>query len=357
MKKKRTTIKDIARIAAVSPTAVSMALNDHPRIGKNTRKKIHRIAKKLNYQPNFMARTLVGKRSHTIGLVITNVTDSFYPELAQGIEDKADELGYRIILCSTKNSLEKEKYCIEVLRNRVVDGLIISSTEISGQNIRALVDEKFPFVLVNRRIMNQDMGGAVDYVVADNALGAYMMMEHLYKLGHKRIGIITGLLNASTALERTEAIKKFLKDHGIKLEPSLFANGGYSRELACNAAKKLLRLKPPPTAIFAESDEMALAARDVILESGLKIPEDIALVGFDNIGSTSCKGVEITTVGQKKYEMGSLAVEILVNRIENSTFGMVNTVVLKPEIIIRRSCGYFLDGYVSERLSRNRKSA
>jgi LacI family transcriptional regulator len=348
MIKKRPTIKDIAKIAVVSPTAVSMALNDRPRIGQETRKRILRIAKELNYQPNFVARSLVIKRSHTIGLIITTIMNPFYPELAKGIEDKALELGYNIILCSTNYDLKLEKYYIDMLRSKGVDGIIFSSVEINDPNIKPLIEDHFPFILVNRRIHNRFIAKKIDYIVLDNFLGGYLAMEHLLKLGHHRIGIIAGALNISTAVEKTEGVKKSLKDYGIKLDPNLMRECNFSKELAYHATKKFLSMETPPTAIFAQNDYMSLGVREALLDSGLKIPENMALVGFDDIASTALRGVEITTVSQKKYEMGALAVRILIDKIKNGTPAGVNQIILEPELIIRNSCGYRLYGYQLE---------
>jgi len=348
MIRKKPTIKDIAKIAKVSPTAVSMALNDRPRIGQETRKRILRIVKELNYQPNFVARSLVNKRSNTIGLIITTIINPFYPELAKGIEDKAMEFGYNIILCSTNYDLKLEKYYINMLRSKGVDGIIFSSVEINDPNIKPLIEDHFPFILVNRRIHNRFIAKKIDYIVLDNFLGGYIAMEHLLKLGHHRIGIIAGALNISTAVERTEGVKKSLKDYGIKLDPNLMMECNFSKELAYHATKKFPSMKTPPTAIFAENDYMALGVREALLDSGLKIPENMALVGFDDIASAALRGVEITTVSQKKYEMGALAVKILIDKIKNGTPAGVNQIILEPELIIRNSCGYRLCGYQLE---------
>ena len=342
--KKRTTIKDIARIANVSPTAVSMALNNRPRVGEKVRKRILSIAKKLNYQPNFVARSLVSKRTHTLGVIITNIMNPFYPELAAGIQDRAREFGYDIILCSTNYDLRLEKYYINMLQNKGVDGIILTSAEINDPNIKQLIENHFSFVLVNRRVRNRLLDKRIDYIVLDNFLGGYMAMEHLHKLGHRRVGIIAGGLNTSTASERTEGAMKLLKDYGLKFDHNLLIECNFSKELAYHAMKKFLSMKIPPAAIFAENDYMALGVREAILEAGLKIPDDVALVGFDDIVSIALKGIEITTVSQKKYEMGSLAVKILIDKIENSTLSMVNQIILRPELIIRSSCGYRLHG-------------
>jgi len=340
MAKNRVTIKDIAKAADVTPATVSMALKDHPRISRDTQKKIQRIAKKMGYQPNFLARALVNKKSFTIGVTVPNVTDSFYAELLQSLEDGASELGFHTIHCSTKNILAKEKSDIDLLRNRGVDGFIIASTENEDPNIKSIIDDDFPLVMVNRRLTGKPYCDIADYVVPDNLLGANMAMEHLYRLGHRRIGVITGLLNTSTGKERTEGAKRFLKTNGIRVESKLFVNGGWNKEIAYSATNKLLKLSDKPTAIFATSDEMALAAREAILDTGLNISSDIALIGFDNITTAQYKGIDLSTVGIKTYEMGKAAIKILIENIERKTSPMINKVTMKPELFIRQTCGF-----------------
>lgn len=326
-------------MAGVSATAVSLALNDHPRIGQATKHRIRQIAEALHYRPNYVARSLVSSKSHTLGLVITTITNPFYPELAKGIEDKAMELGYTIILCSTNYDASHQRRLIDILRSKGVDGIIFSSVEINDPSIRGLVEDSFPFVLVNRRLLEPTIEEKVDYVVLDNFSGGYMAVNHLTSLGHRTVAIVAGPFSTSTAFERTQGARKAFDDGGESIDPRFIVECGFSKQKAYEAAKYLLSLQPPPTAIFAENDYMALGVREAVLDSGLRIPEDMALVGFDDIEASAVRGVEITTVNQKKYEMGSLAVEILVHKIENKG-ASVRQVVLNPEMIIRKSCGY-----------------
>jgi len=346
--KKRPTIKDIAKIARVSIPAVSMALRGHTRIGQETRQRILRIARRLNYQPNFVARSLVIRKTNTIGLIITTILNPFYPELAKGIEDKAMELGYNIILCSTNYDLKLEKYFINILRSKGVDGIIFSSVEAHDPNIRPLIQDHFPFILVNRRVHNRLLNKRIDTITLDNFLGGSMAVEHLYKLGHRRIGIVAGDLRISTAIERLEGAKKFFEKVGLGFEESLLIDAHFSKELAYQATQEFMSLKNPPTAISAQNDYMALGVREAILDSGLRIPEDVALIGFDNISISGLKGIEMTTIGQKRYEMGTLAVEMLVEKIEKGDTQKVNHIMLEPEIIVRNSCGYRLHAYRNE---------
>ena len=322
-----------------------MAINNRPGVSKKKRNQILRIAKDLNYKPNYVAKSLISKRSNTIGLIVTNIADPFYPELAKGIEEKANESGYNLLLCNTNRSLEAEKQSIDMLQSRGVDGIILTTVTKNDPHIKALADERFPFVLINRLSLEPCLANKMDYVVIDNFTGGYVGAEHFYKLGHDRIAIIAGASNTSTAIQRTEGAMKAFTDYGLLPDPALLAECGYMRKPAFQAAKQLLAMKNPPTAFFAQDDNMAIGVREAVLESGLRIPEDIALIGFDDIDMASLTGVELTTISQTKYEMGVMGVKILVDKIEKVTPNMVNKVVLEAKLIIRKTCGYHLYGY------------
>ena len=345
MESKKITIKDIAKLANVSHPAVSMALNNRPGVGEKKRQEILKIAKKIGYQPNLVAKALVSKRSYTIGLIIKNISDQFYTELAKGVEETASKFGYNIILCTTNGSLKSQKKYLDVLLSRGVDGIIISTVLVNDPHINFLVKERFPFVCINRVSLSRSLNNKVDYVTLDNYSAGYKGIEHLWKLGHDRIAIITGSLNASNAIASLEGAKAALLEHGIKIDPMLLREGNYSRQNAYNAAKRLIKLKKPPTAIFAQDDNMALAVREALLGSGLKIPEDIALIGIDDIEMGALTGIDLTTISQKKYEMGYIGVKILMEKIEKKAPPMVEKVVLEAELIIRKTCGYYLYGY------------
>ena len=349
--KKRTTIKDIARIANVTPGTVSLALNNRPRISQQTREKILKIAEELNYQPNYLARGLRRKQSYSIGLIIPDIRDPFYPEMAKGIEEKADESGYSVILCNTNRKRKSEKHYIDMLRAKGIDGIIFSTVLIEDPYIKPLVEESFPFVLANRVIRDPLIENRIDYVVLDNFSGGYKAVEHLYRLGHDRIGIIARKVKASSYMDRLKGAKKFLRDCGIGGKSKGIAKCGFFRQDVDRAAHGFLNAKKPPTAIFALDDQMALQVRDVLLDKGVRIPEDIALVGFDDIDTGALKGIELTTINQKKYEVGTLAVDILIKKIEQETASMARKIVLQPELIIRKSCGYAVKGYRTDRSS------
>jgi LacI family transcriptional regulator len=349
---KKVNIKDIARIAKVSHTTVSRALNDKSRIRNETKEKILSIAKELGYRPNFIARSLVMRRTRTLGLVITNIANPFYTELAQGIEKTATKLGYSIILCSTQSNISTEKQYIEMLRSKGVDGIIFSSAHMEDPNIVTLAEEEFPIIMVNRRTYHPTVKEKIDYVGVDNILGGFMAVEHLIRLGHKRIGVIGGSAESSVGLERLEGGKKALEAYGVKQGDDFFLEGNFLKRSGYQRAKQFLKMAEMPTAIFATNDYMALGVYQAILEEGLRIPEDVALIGFNDIEFSSMRGIELTTIGQKKFEMGAIAVEMLVEKIEKGDDRpSAKEIFLVPELIIRKTCGFHLKGYQME--SRN----
>ena len=346
--KKQTTIKDIAKTANVSATAVSMAMNNKPGVSQKTRQKIQRIAEKLQYNPNFIAKSLISRRSYTIGFILNSITDPFFPELAKGIEEYARKRGYNLLLSNTERDLQTEKKSIDMLRSKGVDGIILATVLKDDPNILPLVEDEFPFVLINRNSMDPNLKNKTSYVVLDNFRGGYMGMEHLYRLGHDRIAIITGNINTSTAILRTEGSIKALSDYGAKVDRELIVEGRYRRHVAYEAAKKLMAMEAPPTAYFAQDDYMAFGIREALFEEGLRIPEDVALMGFDDTEVASFAGIDLTTISQKKYEMGALGAKILIQNIEKASSGVVSQLILEPGLVIRKSCGHYQRGYVRQ---------
>ncbi len=343
--RRHTTIKDIAKVAGVSHTTVYRALNDKPRISQSTKEQIISIAQEFNYQPNVLAQSLVSGRTKTLGLVITTIVNPFYPELARGIEATARFLGYSIILCCTNFDISVEKQYIDMLRSRGVDGMIFTSAHIHDPNITRLVEDNFPLVLVNRKISGDPGIEAVDYVVVDNVMGGYLAVEHLIKMGHQRIGVISGPSDSSVAADRLVGVRNAFTEYGLNPTELLVLEGDFLKPSGYEAARKFLSLRNPPSAIFGINDYMAMGALEAILDSGLRVSEDIALMGFNDIEFSSLRTIELSTIGQKKYEMGSIAVHTLIERIEGGDWDKVTQITLEPDLIIRRSCGYHLRGY------------
>lgn len=333
-------------MANASVAAVSMSLNNRPGIGDEKRQKIIDIAQKAGYQPSLVAKTLVNKRSYIIGLIINDIADHFFAELAKGVEDTAKKYGYSTILCTTGGNSKTQAEYLDILRSRGVDGIVISTVVAKDLHVEFLINEKIPFVCINRIPLIPSLKKKAEYIIMDNYSAGYKGIEHLWKLGHDKIAIITGSLNASNAIDSLEGSKGALKDIGLKIPKRYIKEGKYSHQEAFLACERLLKSKNPPTALFAHDDNMALGAREVILRSGLEIPKDIALMGIDNIKTGALAGIELTTISQKKYEMGAMGVKILVNRIEERVPHMVEKIVLDAELVVRKTCGYQDSGYL-----------
>ena len=339
MKRTRSTIKDIAKAAQVTPTTVSLALNNRSGVSEPTRSRIVQIARDMNYQPDYIARGLRNKQTYTIGLMVKNIADPFYPQLAKEIIDYAQTLNYTTILCNVGDDIRIKTKCLNDLLNKGVDGILTTTVLNDDPYLSQILMDQIPFVAVVRTVTSPELRRAVSSVTLDNFAGGYMAVEHLIKLGHRRIGILAGGLHTSTARLRTAGARQALADAGLTDDHKLVIDCDYDRHLAGQAAKRLLTLKDRPTALFAQDDNMALQAREVVLSRGLSIPEDMALIGFDNIDMAGLTGIELSTIDQKIVLMGQESVSCLVENIQE-TGAKVKTVSLHPELIIRRSCGY-----------------
>ncbi len=335
MKKKAPTIKEIAKIANVSAMTVSRALNNRHSVRGATREKILKIASQLGYVPNRIARSLVSKKSKLISLIVADIGNQFFAEISRGIEDRAREKGYSVIFSSTDDDAKNLESCVRTMREVGVDGFIIAAAFLKEPVVDELVDQDFPVVLINRRVKKNN----VNYVVVDNQKGTSLAVEHLINNGYKKIGIIAGKSNVSTGKERFQSYRQTLFDHGITFKKEYSSQGPFTKEHGKKAAQKMLMLKNRPEAIFAASDNIALGVMDAAGELGLNIPQDLAIVGFDDTKFSSNSKIRLTTVSQRKYEMGERGVQILIDLIERQQYDYINRIVLEPKLIIRESCG------------------
>ena len=335
MPKNSMTIRDIARMAKVSHTTVSRALNDDPRVQDKTKQRMLTLVNKLGFKPDARGRNLALKRSKLIGLVVTDIRNPFYGDLARGIEDKAHQVGYNVIFCSTDHKPERMDSYVNLMLDVGVDGFIFASSRLHEPSVERLIEKRFPLVLVNRKLKSENSS----YVVLDNFKGAYDITRHLIDLGYKRIAIIDGPSNVSTGLERLKGYQRALKDHDIMVRPDYIFQDAFARATGYEGAKRLLMAVDRPEAIFSGSDYIAMGVFDAIEELGLKIPEDLALVGFDDTEFASNQRIRLTTVSQREYTMGGLGVQILIDYIENKEMDHVHKVVLDSKLVIRESCG------------------
>jgi LacI family transcriptional regulator len=248
-----------------------------------------------------------------------------------------------------------EKQYIDMLRSRGVDGIIFTSAHIHDPNITSLVEERFPLILVNRRVHGDPLMDSIDYVVVENAKGGFLAVEHLIRMGHERIGVISGPNDSSAVVERLGGVRRAFIEYGLNPTSLLVLEGDFLKPSGYEAAKKFLAMRDSPSAIFGVNDYMALGALEAILDSGLRVPEDVALIGFNDIEFSSLKTVELSTIGQKKYEMGSIAVHTLIERIEKGDGDRARQITLEPELIVRKSCGFHVRGYTVPRQKKENK--
>lgn len=340
MEEKRITIKEIAKIAKVSPSTVSMVINNKPGVAPETRSRVLRIVEAFNFTPNPVARSLVKNRSNTVAMLITTIQNVIYPIIVAGAESVLGEQDYTMSIFSTLEDEALEAKEIEAIKARGFDGVIHAACLLDNRNSELLANSGIPTVWVLRHYTKIEN---LDRVVVDDRKAIYLVVEHMIRLGHKRIGIIKGPQYTSTGIERYDGAIAALRDYGIGLSEALVQQGDYLRESGYQAAKAFLRLKPGarPTAICAANDQMATGALDALLDAGLRIPEDIALCGGNNVEASSFRSMQITTVKCHRREMGRLGAKRLIDKIEKKRgHKKPFQIVLDPELIIRRSCGF-----------------
>ncbi|TDX51573.1 LacI family DNA-binding transcriptional regulator [Orenia marismortui] len=333
MLKIKVTIKDIAKEAGVSTTTVSRVLNDKPDVSEATKKKIQKVIDKLGYNPNGIARGLVLQKTHTIGLIIPDISNPFFPEVAKGVEDRARELNYSVIFCNTDNDKEREKEAIALMKSKHVDGIILSLSISNKEELYKLEEKNFDVVQIDRKIPDSNYRA----VVIDNTLGAYNATSHLVELGHTKIAHVTGDLEIQTSQDRLEGFKKAIDNFDLDYKEEWIIEGDFSKESGYQAMKKLLRLEDRPKAVFIANDLMAIGAYEAIFEMGLEIAEDISVVGYDDIEIASIIKPGLTTMTQPKYKLGQTAADILIAKIDSKEDVDDEDIILNPKLIIRDS--------------------
>jgi len=328
----KVTIKDIAREADVSVTTVSRVINNKPDVGDDTRAKILKIIDEMNYNPNSVARGLVMQKTHTIGLIIPDISNPFFPQVARAVEDKAQKLGYSVIFFNTDNHLEREKKAVELFKSKQVDGLIVSLSLGNEKILKELKSTNYPVVQIDRSVLTD----SYPLVSIDNKNSAYQMVEYMLKKGHRKIAHISGDLNTTTARERLEGYKKALKNYEVEINNDYIIEGDYTQHSGFKAMQRLLKLKDRPSAVFAANDLSAAGVYKALFAAGLKIPDDIAVAGHDDIDIASLLRPELTTMRQPKYSMGERAVTVLLRMINNQQIEIEDH-ILKTNLIIRES--------------------
>jgi len=328
-----TTIKDVAKLVGVHSSTVSRVINNDSRISEKTKNKVLFTINKLGYTPNAVARGLKTKRTYTLGMLIPDITNPFFAEIARGVEDAANKNNFNVILCNTDDKLKKERTYLQILKGKGVDGLILGTAHIKDRSILELEMKKFPYILVSRNIEGLDK----NCIIVDDIEGGMMATEYLIKLGHCRIAHITGPLVTRSAINRLKGYRLALKKYEIEYKDELVGEGDFKIKGGYQIMKKFLKLAKPPTVIFAANDLLALGVMQAIQKKNFHIPEDFSVVGFNDIKLASFVYPALTTIRQPMLEMGELAVEMLLKIIEKGEFNQ-KKIILKPKLIVRGSC-------------------
>ncbi|MCD6165413.1 LacI family transcriptional regulator [candidate division KSB1 bacterium] len=329
------TIKDVAEKAGVSIATVSRVFNEHVSVKEKTRIRVLQAAQELNYAPNILARGLQLKRTETIGVILPDLSGEFFSEVIRGIDEIASRRGYHILVSSSHSRRNEIEMMQRMLGEGRVDGLILMAPLLSKKSLPAIAATKLPVVLLNLSAE----GLEIDTIMVDNFRGAYLMTQHLIGHGHKRIAFIKGTEGNFDAEERFLGYRTALEEEGLPITPELVERGNFLKQSGFLAMTRLLSRKLPPTAVFASNDDMAIGALEAAQKSGVHVPQDVAIVGFDDILVAQYVRPPLTTVHIPIYDLGSLAAERIINSVEMQGQSKKEKIVLATGLIIRESCG------------------
>lgn len=338
------TLDDIAKQSGVSRSTVSRVINGQPYVRQEVRERVLRVIQETGFHPNIAARTLASQRSWMIGLVLPRSVSSFFadpyfPRLTQGIARACNQYNYTLNLFLISSPDDEDKIYPRISRKGFLDGILVQSGQVGDQLIERLINLTIPVVVAGRPFHTSD----VSYLDVDNVKAAFDAVTHLIRLGYRRIGTITGTLSSTASLDRKEGYLRALLDHGLTVDKNLIVEGDFTEESGYTAMQQLVTAQPD--AVFAASDVMAFGAMRAVHEMGLRIPEDIAFVGFDDLPPATLADPPLTTIHQPIVEFGEKAVEILIDLIENGV-KPPRRVIMDTELVVRESCGAKQKGLV-----------
>jgi len=340
------TIRDVAKLAGVSVSTVSLVFNNKGYVSSQTKAKVLEAAEKLGYAPSMIARKFATGKTNTIGLLAfishEHPLGGFYMPVISGIIDVCGKANYAFQLDikgeDKKGVLNKSKIFVRIAKQKMLDGLLVlSHWPLQFEDIFNLLELKFPFVIVESGLSNH----RVNCVEIDNFTGACKAVEYLLKLGHKRIGYISGPVDQKDAQDRLKGYIETLRQHKISLDEDLIYYGDFHKRSGYKGMNRLLSLSSPPSAVFVANDNMCLGAMKAINKKGLSIPEDISVIGFDDIEAAAHTTPSLTTIHQPRYVLGQKAAELLIETMKNRSSQDPKRVLLNTELIIRDSCAYY----------------
>lgn len=334
----RTTIKDIANYTGFSVTTISLVLNNKAKkIPQSTKDTIMDAVEKLNYHPNQLAVGLVKKRTQTIGLIISDVSNVFFSTLAKGVEDSCRRQGWNLILCNTNDEHERDLAYIQVLADKGVDGILFcmardSDREKAKESINLLEKLKIPFVMIDRYLEEADCSS----VIVNHMQGGYAATRHLLQKGHRRIGCVTGPLGLEDSKERLAGYRRALEEYHVPYVPELIYEGNYDRESGTKAMEYFMEQKIPVSAVFAFNDMSAYGVYNGLKKWGMSVPGEISVIGYDDIFFSEILDVPLTTVKQPVYDMGVEGVKLLIEEVDSGVH-MKKCITFQPTLTVRES--------------------
>ncbi|MGC9401137.1 substrate-binding domain-containing protein [Vibrio genomosp. F10] len=327
------TMKDIAKLAGVSTSTVSHVINQSRYVSEEISQRVNDAARELNYAPSALARSLKMNRTKTIGMLVTTSTNPFFGEVVKGVERSCYQQGYNLILCNTEGDSDRMKASINTLLQKRVDGVILMCSTLEGQRVD--VFERYPDIPV----VVMDWGPMLfsSDKIQDNSLrGGYMATKYLIDAGHKNIGCITGPLNRYQAQMRYEGYKRALNEAGLDINPRWIVEADFECEGGYSAFNTMNNKGPLPSALFVSNDMMAMGVINAANEHNIKIPQDISIIGYDDIHIARFMTPSLTTVHQPKYRLGKAAVDTLLTKLEKNSNDTV-VVQLEPTLVERKS--------------------
>jgi LacI family transcriptional regulator len=328
-------IQDVAKLAGVAPITVSRVINNSGYFSEDTRLRVQSAIAELGYVPNTLARSLRSKRTNTLALVITDITNPFWTTVARGVEDAASSAGFSVIFCNTDESEKEQEHYLNVLMQKRVDGILLVPVNSSIQAIQSIRRQEIPVVVLDRHLS----GVEADIVRADSQGGAYELTRLLTALGHRNIAMLAGPRGVSTAEDRAAGFRRALGEVGVTLSAEHIIYGQFSLESGSQMAHQALALVPRPTALFASNNFIAIGAYKVLRELELRVPEDVSLVGFDDLPLSLLVDPFLTAAAQPAYQMGHRATEILLDRLSGKGPAEYEEIILPVELVERKSSG------------------
>lgn len=329
-------ISDVAAKAGVSPATVSRVLNGTVNVNVQTKEKVLQAIEELGYHPNAAAKNLRSQRSSTIGVIVPDINTSYYAQIIKGIENMAYARKYKVIICDSENSREKEQEYLTLLTDRTVDGIILNTPMSSDQEIIQFADKGYHIAVVGRNVQHD----AIPCIFTDNVRLSRDVINHLVDMGHRDIVFISGYADAVDSYERLEGYLKALRERQLPFRPELVENGNFNEQGGYEAMKRLLSKGVTFTAVYAANDEMALGVYNACREQGLRIPQDMAVVGVDNNRVSRYLTPTLSTVEQPKYTMGALLVEKLIDQLNQNEFYNKRVFQVDSQLIIRESSDF-----------------